>query len=200
MQHARIPDRPRSEYQRENASKRHRANTEASFASATPPIPSPPAKPAAVPDSPAQPARNRRPSAPIAVHPALRSQRSAKAIMPTSSRVDKQVSQKIVGIQISGNDTAQNIPARLAVRMPKHCRATCMINSTVITLNRSCIAITAIAAAKVNEPKMRKKRAMTAGYPGARSAVGPVDPPNGELSPCPATSDCASVPSSIPRE
>ena len=27
-----------------------------------------------------------------------------------------------------------------------------------------------------------------------------VEPPNGELSPCPATSDCASVPSSIPRE
>ena len=120
--------------------------------------------------------------------------------MPTKSRVDKQVSQKIVGIQISGNDTAQNHPARLAVRTPKHCRATSMINHTVSMLNRSCIPITAIAAVKVNEPNMRKKRPMIAGYPGARRAVGPVDPPNGELSPCPATREWASVPSSIPRE
>jgi hypothetical protein len=120
--------------------------------------------------------------------------------MPISSRVDKQVSQKIVGIQISGNDTAQNIPLKLAVRIPKDPRATYIINSTVSTLKRSCVAITAIAALKVNEPKMRKKRAMMAGYPGARRAVGPVEPPNGELSPCPATRDWANVPSSIPRE
>ena len=67
--------------------------------------------------------------------------------------MDKQVSQKIVGIQISGNDTAQNAPARSAVRLSKHLRATCMINSTVMTLNRTCITITAIAAGNVKRPK-----------------------------------------------
>ncbi len=35
---------------------------------------------------------------------------------------------------------------------------------------------------------------MIAGYPGASRAVGPVDPPKGELSPWPASNDCASVP------
>ena len=53
--------------------------------------------------------------APINAHKYLLgccSQRSAKAIMPTRSSVDKQVSQKIVGIQMSGNETAQNVPAR----------------------------------------------------------------------------------------
>ena len=75
-----------------------------------------------------------------------------------------------------------------------------MINSTVVTLNRTCINITAIAAVNVKEPKMRKSTEMIAGYPGAKSAVGPVEPPNGELRPCPAAREWASVPSSIPRE
>ena len=119
--------------------------------------------------------------------------------MPTTSKADKQVSQKIVGIQISGNDTARNVPARLAVRMPKHLRNLHNAQHGKHA-ERSCITITATAAANVNEPKMTNRSAITAGYPGARSAVGPVVPPNGELSPCPATSDCASVPSSIPRE
>src|SRR5258708_1971981 len=91
------------------------------------------------------------------------SQRSAKAIIPTSSSVDKQVSQNIVGIQSSGNDTAQNTPARSAVRRSKHLRATIMINQTVATLNKTCNTITAIAAENVNDPKMRKTRAITAG-------------------------------------
>ena len=59
----------------------------------------------------------------------------------------------MVGIQMSGNDTAQNIPARLAARMPKHLCAIRMINSTVMTLNRTCITITAIAAANVKDPE-----------------------------------------------
>ncbi len=67
--------------------------------------------------------------------------------------MDKQVSQKIVGIQISGNDTAQNIPARFAVRLPKHLRATMHDQQHGLTLNRSCITITAIAAAKVKRPE-----------------------------------------------
>src|SRR5271156_6204661 len=106
--------------------------------------------------------------------------------MLTRSSVDKELSQKIVGIQRSGSDSAQNAPARLAARALKHCCATCMIIHTVTTLNRSCRAMTAIAAAKVKLPKTRKMQAMMAGYPGARSAVGPVDPPKGELSPWPA--------------
>jgi hypothetical protein len=52
----------------------------------------------------------------------------------------------------------------------------------------------------VNDPKMRKSTEMRAGYPGANSAVGPVEPPNGELRPWPAASDWASVPNSSPRE
>jgi len=119
--------------------------------------------------------------------------------MLTSSSVDREVSQKIVGIQRIGSDSAQNAPAMLAARAPKDRCPTCMIIHTVITLNKSCTAMTAIAAANVKLPKTRKKQAMMAGYPGARSAVGPVDPPKGELSPCPASKDWANVPSSIPR-
>ena len=54
----------------------------------------------------------------------------------------------MVGIQSSGNDKAQNIPARLAVRAPKHDCAICIINRTVMTLNRTCVVTTAIAAEK----------------------------------------------------
>ena len=39
MQHARIPDRPRSEHQEESKQRSAQGNTKASFASATPPIP-----------------------------------------------------------------------------------------------------------------------------------------------------------------
>jgi hypothetical protein len=130
----------------------------------------------------------------------LRSQRNAKAIIPTRIRVDKQVSQKMVGIHRRGNDVDQNIPARFAVGAPNNRSATFMITNTVITLNRSWITITTIAEAKVKLPKSRKTQAITTGYPGVRSAVGPVVPPNGELSPLPVIKDCARVPNSIPRE
>jgi hypothetical protein len=95
----------------------------------------------------------------------------------------------MVGIQRIGSDNAQNVPARLAARTPKQDRATSMITNTVITLKRSCIVITAMAAANVKLPKIRKMTAITAGYPGAKSAVGPVVPPKGELSPFPASND-----------
>jgi hypothetical protein len=38
-----------------------------------------------------------------------------------------------------------------------------MINRTVAVLNKTCMVITAMAAEKVNVPKMRKTTAITAG-------------------------------------
>ena len=95
--------------------------------------------------------------------PGFSSQRRARAISPTNSIVDRHVSQKIVGIHISGNDTAQNAPATAATRRSKHLRAMCIISITVATLKKTCITITAIAERNVNVPKMRKMRAINAG-------------------------------------
>ena len=75
-----------------------------------------------------------------------------------------------------------------------------MINSTVPALNRICITITAIAAANVNDPKMRKKRAITAGITRSQQGSRSCRSTEGRAKAVPATRDCASVPSSMPRE
>jgi hypothetical protein len=128
----------------------------------------------------------------------LLAQCDASARKLTSRNVDRQLSQKIVGIHSRGIDTAQIAPAMFAVPVPNMRRAMRIIISTVSEENVICI--NKIATSEPNEklPKNRKITATIVGYPGASRAVGPVDLPYGELNPRPACRLSAIIPSSIP--
>ena len=52
-----------------------------------------------------------------------RRQRSASRRMAGSAQAERLVSQKMAGIQSRGSETAQNAPARMAVRSSSNCRA-----------------------------------------------------------------------------
>ena len=80
-----------------------------------------------------------------------------------------------------GSETAQNAPARVAVRESSISVATRIISQIVSRLMTICSPVIANAEAKVSLPKSRNMAAIRVGYPGATMAVGPVEPPNGEL-------------------
>ena len=79
----------------------------------------------------------------------LSTQRSARAIMPVKSKMDKLVSQSTAGNHSRGNDTAQKAPASFAVIAPNNRWLMCMITPTVRTANTVCSAIITAAEVKL---------------------------------------------------
>ena len=64
-----------------------------------------------------------------------RSRRNVSIVAPSSTQQEKLVSQKMVGIQSSGGEQAQNKPAASAARSPARRRASASTSSTVIRLS-----------------------------------------------------------------
>jgi len=92
-----------------------------------------------------------------------RRQPSASRIVAGSAQADRLVSQKMAGIQSSGIETAQNAPARMAVRSSSRSRPMRIISHMVTRLNRICKAMMAISEAKVYVPKTKKTVAISVG-------------------------------------
>src|ERR1035441_6545975 len=98
---------------------------------------------------------------PNRIHAALvgsRWQRIASAMIPTNEHAEMLVSQKIVGIQASGSETAQNAPATVAARESSISLATCIISQMVSRLTTICNPVIASAEANVSLPKTRNIR------------------------------------------
>jgi len=92
--------------------------------------------------------------------------------MAGSAQAERLVSQKMVGIQSRGRETAQNAPARMAVRSSSNCRQRRIMSQMVTRLTRICRAMMAIFRGEVYVPKTKNTAAMRMGYPGAIMAVG----------------------------
>src|ERR1700722_10786739 len=85
-------------------------------------------------------------------NPALlgeRCRRKANARLAARMQQEKLVSQKMVGIQINGRETAQNTPAIIAVRVSVKRRATCMMSRIVSKFSVTWMAMMIIAEANV---------------------------------------------------
>ena len=82
---------------------------------------------------------------------------------PMMQAAEKLVSQKISGMKASGKETAQNAPAKMAVRWSKTVCARCIISQMVSRLNAMCMLMMTIAEANVPMPKRAKMPAMIVG-------------------------------------
>src|ERR1700722_20166877 len=78
-----------------------------------------------------------------------RCRRKANARLAAMMQQEKLVSQKMVGIQIKGRETAQNTPASIAVRVYVKRNATCMMSRIVSKFSVTWMAMMTIAEANV---------------------------------------------------